>query len=77
MLYYLDIQTYNYSIMKLLLIQLFILRQTFANLINTGCVSYNCQRNCMSKDMSQTPGDNGFKFEIDFSSYKPEKTYKS
>jgi hypothetical protein len=49
------------------------------NMIADGCTSYGCKRNCMNSDIHPTPGDNGFKIEIqglNNNKYKPNKTYK-
>lgn len=52
---------------------------TFANMINNGCKAYDCHRYCISHEISKTPGDNGFKFEVNSieNKYIPEKTYTS
>ena len=52
---------------------------TFSNMINNGCKAYDCHRYCMNYDISKTPGDNGFKFEVNSidNKYIPEKTYTS
>ncbi len=50
------------------------------NMVNNGCSAYDCKRNCLStSDLIETPGDNGFKFEIDGlkdDKYIPDSVYK-
>ena len=49
-------------------------------MINNGCKAYDCHRYCINQDISKTPGDNGFKFEVESNmkdKYIPEKTYTS
>ena len=49
------------------------------NMATSGCSAYDCKRSCIAPDISATPGDNGFKFEIDGLSddkYKPDSVYK-
>lgn len=50
-----------------------------SGLLANGCTAYNCKRTCFGTDVSQTPGDNGFTFEIEDSptKYIPNKLYKS
>lgn len=66
------------------LIQLIIAFKTLnclsVNLIDTGCSAYDCKRNCInSNSIHQTPGDNGFRFEIEGlkdNKFMPEHIYK-
>ena len=50
------------------------------NMVNNGCSAYDCKRSCLStSDLIETPGDNGFKFEIDGlkdDKYMPDSVYK-
>ena len=54
----------------------------FKNFIRNGCPAYACNRFCLPNQVATpTPGDNGFKFEVDDqvlidNKYVPEKTYK-
>ena len=49
-------------------------------MIENGCAAYDCKRVCLnSNEISKTPGDNGFKFEISGikdNMYMPEKVYR-
>lgn len=49
------------------------------NMLSSGCTSYNCKRTCLSPEITQTPGDNGFKVIVEGSHerYVPQNTYKS
>ncbi|CAF0721231.1 unnamed protein product [Brachionus calyciflorus] len=50
------------------------------NIIENGCSAYDCKRNCLNPNIFvQTPGDNGFKFEIEGikdNKYVPDRVYK-
>lgn len=64
----------------LIVINVFIINLSNANMINNGCKAYDCHRYCINQDISKTPGDNGFKFEVESNmkdKYIPEKTYTS
>ena len=70
----------DYKLTVILIIYLSFLTVQLNCMINKGCKAYDCHRNCVSQDVSKTPGDNGFKFEIDGShtnKYVPGKTYTS
>lgn len=49
-------------------------------MIETGCSAYDCKRTCInSNNAVQTPGDNGFKFEVEGlkdNKYVPDRIYK-
>jgi hypothetical protein len=48
------------------------------DMIASGCSSYGCKRSCMHPKINPTPGDNGFKIEIEGltnKKYTPNKTY--
>ncbi len=63
----------------LLLIQALVSHSLSVNNIENGCSAYECKRSCISSLISETPGDNGFKFEIDDmkdNKYMPDKVYK-
>ena len=50
-----------------------------STMIQNGCTAYDCRRTCMNGQISENPGDNGFRFDIDGevkNTYVPEKTYK-
>lgn len=50
------------------------------NMVENGCNAYDCKRNCINANtIVQTPGDNGFRFEIEGlvdNKYVPNKIYK-
>ena len=50
------------------------------SMTNNGCSAYDCKRSCLSSaDVSETPGDNGFRFEIEGlkdDKYEPDGVYK-
>lgn len=50
------------------------------NVVEQGCSAYECRRTCInSKLILPTPGDNGFKLEIEGvqnEKYIPERVYK-
>ena len=76
----------NNTINSKLIVQLVILQvlvylttSLSVNSIENGCTAYNCKRSCSSSLISETPGDNGFKFEIEGmkdNKYVPDKVYK-
>ena len=64
----------------LLMAILFLLKTSMTiaiNSIQNGCSAYDCKRNCLNSEISATPGDNGFRFEIQGAKdkYVPGKTY--
>jgi hypothetical protein len=50
------------------------------NMAENGCNAYDCKRTCINTNsILQTPGDNGFRFEIEGlkdNKYIPDKVYK-
>ncbi len=70
----------NQRLIFLITINLTCLVIQLNGLIDKGCKAYDCHRYCVSQDLSKTPGDNGFKFEIEgiqADKYMPGKTYTS
>lgn len=51
-----------------------------SNMLENGCSAFDCKRSCIdSTRIRQTPGDNGFWFQIDGlrnNKYMPDKIYK-
>ena len=64
----------------ILVINIFLRIQKALNVIEHCCSAYDCKRTCLNSDnVLQTPGDNGFKFEIEGikdNKYVPEMVYK-
>ncbi|RMZ98907.1 hypothetical protein BpHYR1_047851 [Brachionus plicatilis] len=68
------------SIFLILIINICMKISICFNLIEHGCSAYDCKRMCLNSNfILPTPGDNGFKLEIEGirdEKYIPERVYK-